>query len=478
MARTDCASRRASASRRPGLARSCAMLGLEMFERFTDRARRVLVLAQQEARVLGHNFLGTEHLLLGLIRESDGVAAIALAQLGIGLDDVRDRVKDAIGPADLAPTGSPPFTPRAKKVLELSLREALQLGHNYIGTEHILLGLVREGEGVAANVLVGLGADLARVREQVVQILSGQDPSVLAEGQAIRQRPEAPRCGRCEASLLRSARYRTIEVPPGDGEPQRDPMNVIVVYCHHCGAVLSPQIDIGAMLKRPVGEAVYGFVTRRATPFRTRRFPDDLLAPVEMNDVPESARVELVYQDNEVIEGRVGDAEVKLTGRVGSHRGPLKGTWGGLQIEANWRVGDNSDAAGLRPAILTGHFGDDAVKLQAAIRLAPNSLFDEAHIHGHLCEAALQAVMSAADGGLGSTDAVVAEGAVGETPFELFAALSGDLTKAVVRGSVDGFPTSLDASRDEPSGPVKVYGSYTGPPTLLALMVGVVAYFL
>ena len=122
-----------------------------MFERFTDRARRVLVLAQQEARVLGHNFLGTEHLLLGLIRETEGVAAMALAQLGIRLDDVRDRVKETVGPAGSAPTGSPPFTPWAKRVLELSLREALQLGHNYIGTEHILLGLVREGEGVAAR---------------------------------------------------------------------------------------------------------------------------------------------------------------------------------------------------------------------------------------------------------------------------------------------------------------------------------------
>ena len=117
-----------------------------MFERFTDRARRVLVLAQQEARVLGHNFLGTEHLLLGLIRETEGVAAMALAQLGIRLDDVRDRVKETVGPAGSAQTGSPPFTPWAKRVLELSLREALQLGHNYIGTEHILLGLVREGE--------------------------------------------------------------------------------------------------------------------------------------------------------------------------------------------------------------------------------------------------------------------------------------------------------------------------------------------
>ncbi len=144
-----------------------------MFERFTDRARRVLVLAQEEARLLNHSFIGTEHILLGLIHEGEGVAAKALEQLGISLEAVREKVEETIGLSGTAPTGSPPFTPRAKKVLELSLREALQLGHNYIGTEHMLLGLVREGEGVAAQVLVSLGADLARVRQQVIQLLSG-----------------------------------------------------------------------------------------------------------------------------------------------------------------------------------------------------------------------------------------------------------------------------------------------------------------
>ena len=144
-----------------------------MFERFTDRARRVLVLAQEEARLLNHNFIGTEHILLGLIHEGEGVAAKALESLGISLEAVREKVEETIGPAGTSTTGSPPFTPRAKKVLELSLREALQLGHNYIGTEHMLLGLVREGEGVAAQVLVSLGADLSRVRQQVIQLLSG-----------------------------------------------------------------------------------------------------------------------------------------------------------------------------------------------------------------------------------------------------------------------------------------------------------------
>ena len=144
-----------------------------MFERFTDRARRVVVLAQEEARMLNHNYIGTEHILLGLIHEGEGVAAKALESLGISLEAVRSQVEEIIGQGQQAPSGHIPFTPRAKKVLELSLREALQLGHNYIGTEHILLGLIREGEGVAAQVLVKLGADLGRVRQQVIQLLSG-----------------------------------------------------------------------------------------------------------------------------------------------------------------------------------------------------------------------------------------------------------------------------------------------------------------
>jgi len=144
-----------------------------VFERFTDRARRVVVLAQEEARLLNHNYIGTEHILLGLIHEGEGVAAKALEQLGISLEAVRTQVEEIIGQGGSSPSGHIPFTPRAKKVLELSLREALQLGHNYIGTEHILLGLIREGEGVAAQVLVKLGAELSRVRQQVIQLLSG-----------------------------------------------------------------------------------------------------------------------------------------------------------------------------------------------------------------------------------------------------------------------------------------------------------------
>jgi hypothetical protein len=144
-----------------------------MFERFTDRARRVVVLAQEEARHLNHDHIGTEHILLGLIHEKEGVAAIALTELGVSLEAARAQVVELVGRGDESPTSHIPFTPRAKKVLELSLREALALSHNYIGTEHILLGLIREGEGVAAQVLESQGASLDRVRRQVTQLLTG-----------------------------------------------------------------------------------------------------------------------------------------------------------------------------------------------------------------------------------------------------------------------------------------------------------------
>jgi ATP-dependent Clp protease ATP-binding subunit ClpA len=152
-----------------------------MFERFTDRARRVVVLAQEEARLLDHDYIGTEHILLGLVHESEGVAATALKELGVSLATVRSEVEAIIGRGQAAPTGHIPFTPRAKKVLELSLREALELGHHYIGTEHILLGIIREGEGVAAQVLEKLGAKLDLVRQQVIQLLEGS--SGKGEGQ-------------------------------------------------------------------------------------------------------------------------------------------------------------------------------------------------------------------------------------------------------------------------------------------------------
>jgi ATP-dependent Clp protease ATP-binding subunit ClpA len=165
-----------------------------MFERFTDRARQVLVLAQEEARLLNHNYIGTEHLLLGLIHEGEGVAAQALESLGVSLPAVRQQVEETIGRGQQVSSGRIPFTPRAKKVMELSRREALAMGHNYVGTEHILLGLLREGDGVAAQVLVRMGADLNRVRQQVIRILSGhQDNDEPKGGRAARRAGKAGR---------------------------------------------------------------------------------------------------------------------------------------------------------------------------------------------------------------------------------------------------------------------------------------------
>ena len=178
-----------------------------MFERFTDRARRVVVLAQEEARLLNHNYIGTEHLLLGLIHEGEGLAAKALESLGVTLDQVRSQVEDMIGVGTATPQGHIPFTPRAKKVLELSLREALQLGHNYIGTEHILLGLLREGEGVAAQVLMKIGLDMQKVRQTVLQLMQGYQGQQ-GEGKAVRRSAERiarPRPVRPQPHPARSA---------------------------------------------------------------------------------------------------------------------------------------------------------------------------------------------------------------------------------------------------------------------------------
>jgi ATP-dependent Clp protease ATP-binding subunit ClpA len=177
-----------------------------LFERFTDRARRVVVLAQEEARALRHDYIGTEHILLGLIHEGEGVAAKALEALGIGLDAVRQQVEELIGQGEEQGSGHIPFTPRAKKVLELSLRESQQLGHTYIGTEHILLGLIREGEGVAAQVLVRLGADLNRVRQQVIQVLADYQARQPASQQPA---PVGLRAGRMPAGL--QARVSALE---------------------------------------------------------------------------------------------------------------------------------------------------------------------------------------------------------------------------------------------------------------------------
>jgi ATP-dependent Clp protease ATP-binding subunit ClpC len=187
-----------------------------MFERFTDRARNVVVLAQEEARMLNHNYIGTEHILLGLINENQGLAARALESAGIGLEPARQRVEEIIGHGQRAPSGHIPFTPRAKKVLELSLREALQLSHNYIGTEHILLGLIREGEGVATVVLVDLGADLNRLRQQVIQ-LQADNPMT----EEMPRTAQARAAARAEAARADAAQAEVVRVEAAQAEAAR-----------------------------------------------------------------------------------------------------------------------------------------------------------------------------------------------------------------------------------------------------------------
>lgn len=191
-----------------------------MFERFTDRSRRVLVLAQEEARLLGHSFIGTEHILLGLIHEEEGIAAHALMRCGITIEATRRAVEDTAGAAGEPPSGSPPFTPSVKKVLELSLREALQFGHSYIGTEHLLLGLIRESDGVAVTIIQNLGADLGQLRQEVIALMSGVTEDLGEEGEDRTPAAHAdpPRCPRCRAGLSDETRYKVVEVPADDPE--------------------------------------------------------------------------------------------------------------------------------------------------------------------------------------------------------------------------------------------------------------------
>jgi ATP-dependent Clp protease ATP-binding subunit ClpC len=211
-----------------------------MFERFTDRSRRVLVLAQEEARLQNHSYIGTEHILLGLVHEQEGVAAHALLRCGITIENARRAVEETIGVGAEPPGGSPPFTPRAKKVLELSLREALHLGHSYIGTEHLLLGLIREGDGVAVTIIQNLGAELGQLRQEVIALMSDPTEDLEEEGEVRTPASHAgpPRCPRCRAGLSEEARYKVVEVPADDSESDEGVVSVTVIYCTRCGTAI------------------------------------------------------------------------------------------------------------------------------------------------------------------------------------------------------------------------------------------------
>jgi ATP-dependent Clp protease ATP-binding subunit ClpA len=216
-----------------------------VFERFSDRARRVVVLAQEEARMLDHDYIGTEHLLLGLVHEGEGIGATTLEAMGVSLEAVRNQVEEIVGRGQVRPSGHIPFTARAKKVLELSLREAVALGHNYIGTEHILLGTIREGEGVAAQILRAMGVDLAAARTEVVRQLGergvtgtaaderDEDPREPLEVDDDRH-DDAPRCPSCRAWLEASGAVTTVSTQDQD----RRPVRARVLYCRSCGTTI------------------------------------------------------------------------------------------------------------------------------------------------------------------------------------------------------------------------------------------------
>ena len=210
-----------------------------MLERFTDRARRVVKLAEEEARMLNHNYIGTEHLLLGLVHEGEGVAAKALESLGISLDAVRQQVEEIIGRGQQAPFDVIPFTPRSKKVLELSLRESQQLGHNYIGTEHILLGLIREGDGVAAQVLVKVGADLNRVRQQVIRLLHGHPAD----------EPTSARSAERELMVLDTRKTRLEAI-----EARLDTIDVLLTVVEQRVGIRADTTDLDEQIDRVRGE--------------------------------------------------------------------------------------------------------------------------------------------------------------------------------------------------------------------------------
>jgi ATP-dependent Clp protease ATP-binding subunit ClpC len=218
-----------------------------MFERMTDRSRSVLALAQEEARQLDHHVIGTEHLLMGMLREGEGIAAQVLQSLGVELETVRQLIVDTVLPVVLGSPGegsrqNPPFTPRAKKVLELSLREALQLGHTSIGTEHLLLGMVREGEGVGMQVLASLGVEAPLIRQGVIQLLSGRQSTEPPWASGARPTRSEPTCHGCGSDLASVARYRAMEIPPATSTASTtsEPPSIAVnaVFCGRCGRLL------------------------------------------------------------------------------------------------------------------------------------------------------------------------------------------------------------------------------------------------
>jgi hypothetical protein len=343
------------------------------------------------------------------------------------------------------------FTDRARRVLVCAQEEARLL-----------------------HVLISLGAGLELLRKRVLEVLA-VSPAPGKDHEA-RLEPEAPRCARCGAALADSARYRSIEAGPGDeADEGHGHLSATVLYCSRCGGVIGPVLETGSVLRVPLATTV-GVGPAPAAPPPERRFSDELLAPVRGQDVPEEARVDLVYRSTDVLEGTVGGTAVRVRGRVGPRGGPVRGTWGGVAV--SWRLADKLGKPPERTVgTVSSRVGDAPVHLEGAFQVGPRYLFEQAGITGDLGGQSLTVKLSAVDAGPASTSVVVAEGTVGEEPLEIFAALVDGSARAVVRGSLGGRPVSLDATHDETS-VVRILGEYTGPLPLLALVVGVVVHFL
>jgi hypothetical protein len=392
-----------------------------MFERFTQRARRALVLGQEEARLLGHNVIGTEHLLLGLLNEGEGVAASVLVSFDITLDTARQKVDQMVATPAGGPVGSPPFSTRAKKVLELSLRESLQLGHNYIETEHILLGLIREGDGTAVAVLREMGADLAQVRFRVIQAVSQS-----REGDEM---TKSRRLSTSSPTWLHADRPESIKPSVRGLRPR-------------AGAV-----------GRRVGTAQPPRVTH-----------------------PLSGTVELAYGGGRltgVVDG--GNVDVVLDLRAAG--GTTEGTFAGCNVSAVWKLTDDSDWPVAAPASLSGRFAGETVELLVWIHFQPPFHFDHCTVEGELAGRLVSVYIEQGDPA-SDTGTFSAHGIFADSDFSIHGFVPCG-HEGFVEGAVSGRPVRLRAKpQEDRSAPTTITGTYDGPASLLLLVSAATIFFL
>jgi len=410
-----------------------------MFLRFTERGRRVLVLAKEEANRLGSDVIDSAHILLGLLDEPEGVAVKALQSLDVSLEAVRAGVERTVGAGDSS-TARPQFTPRAKTLLELSLREALALGHNSVDTEHLLLSLLRQGDDPAAQVLVGFGADLPSVREQVVRLLTGHGLSPTAAEAGTTSRMSPLRSGQDEVTgPTASGRNPSRSFPEAPSVPSAPPD-------HQVNLVYEPDQD------RLIGTLG--------------------VEPVEW---------ELIRRHR--VNGRIGAVGLDATWSIGNNYVPPPGGW---TPHADYV----SDFPNI-PAVLHGSFAGQPVELRGVFHLSTQYAFERGSFVGRIGHVHLEATVLAASGGDSDSGTVVVEGTYGSAPFEIYASLDSP-SRGVVHGTLDDAAVHLEllsppleySYRDgrphlERAGNhVVVTGAYPGPPELLAVMVGAALQFL